>query len=127
MAEPSARILVVEDDGELLEVLQYVFEDAGYQVAAASNGEEALRLAGSEQIDLVVLDIGMEGMSGLDVARRLRAEDDTRHLPIALHTGVSESAVRNDFQDYDLFLAKGDDAQRLLDVIKAFLAGRRST
>ena len=91
MAQPPlANILIVEDDGDLLEVLKYVLEDAGYATYSASNGVQALELAESEHIDLVILDISMPGMSGVEVARELRADPQTSEIPIAIHTGLAE-------------------------------------
>ncbi len=123
---PLASILIVEDDGELLEVLKFVLEDAGYKVAGAPSGEEGLRLIASEPVDLIVLDVNMKGMSGLDVARQLRAQPTGSELLIALHTGKEESAVKKDFADYDLFMPKVDDADALLTMIAGVLSKRNT-
>ena len=122
---PLASILIVEDDGDLLEVLKYVFEDAGYQTFAASSGAEALELAGSESIDLVILDISMSGVSGFDVARALRADAGTAGILIAMHTGWSEEDVRSQFADFDLFMPKVDDAATLLRRVSVALESRK--
>lgn len=120
VAKPaSARILIVEDDGPLLEVLRYVLEDEGYEVLTAEDGPAALKLAQANPVDLVLLDIGMTTMSGFEVAQSLRDNAATAAIPIAFHTGMTEDAVRARFADFDLFLAKGDDAQRLVDAIAA--------
>jgi CheY-like chemotaxis protein len=121
---PAAHILVVEDDGALLEVLRYVLEDEGYQVFTADNGHDALQLIAATRIDLVVLDCSMPEMSGFDVARALRADQRTSHVQIALHTDLSENAVRALFTDYDLYMAKADDANALTGSIKRALAAR---
>ncbi len=123
MAQPPlASILIVEDDGELLEILKFVLEDAGYRVAGATSGEDGLRMMASEPADLIVLDVNMKGMSGLDVARQLRAQPATSKLLIALHTGQEESSVRQQFADYDLFMPKGDDVDALLTMIAGALS-----
>jgi DNA-binding response OmpR family regulator len=109
-----ARILIVEDDGDLLEVLKFVLEDAGYTVEGASGGDEALKLIDTEAIDLVVLDVSLAGTSGLEVARQLRANQKSADVLIALHTGLEEADVRQQFSDYDSFMPKGDDADELL-------------
>lgn len=114
---PLARVLIVEDDSDLLEVLQFVLEDGGYEVATAEGGPAALELASAQSFDLVILDVhlgGEGGQSGLDVARLLRAQPRTRVIPIALHSGLAEVAVRREFEDFDLFMPKIDDAEELL-------------
>jgi CheY-like chemotaxis protein len=121
---PAAHILIVEDDGALLEVLRYVFEDEGYQVSTADNGADALQMIAVTRIDLVVLDCSMSKMSGFEVARTLRADERTSQVPIALHTGLSEDAVRARFTDYDLYMAKADDAEALTDSIRHALAAK---
>ncbi len=123
---PVAHVLIVEDDGELLEVLKFVLEDGGYKVAMASDGAAALRVVASTPIDLVVLDVHMKGMSGLDVARRLRSQSNTSRLLIALHTGVPEEEIRKEFVDYDLFRPKADDADVLLGLVASAVSQTRS-
>lgn len=121
---PLAHILIVEDDGDLLEVLKFVLEEAGYAAYSASNGAQALELAGSEAIDLVILDISMSGMSGVEVARALRAAPKTSKILIAVHTGLEEGVVRAQFPDFDLFMPKGDDADGLVRMVSELLESR---
>ena len=90
----SPRILIVEDDAPLLEVLQYVLEDAGYGVLTAEDGPAALKLAEADRVDLVLLDVGLVRMSGFDVARALRENEATSGVAIAFHTGMDEDAVK---------------------------------
>ena len=121
---PLAHILIVEDDGDLLEVLKFVLEEAGYAAYSASNGAQALELAGSEAIDLVILDISMSGMSGVDVARALRADPDRSKILIAVHTGLEEEVVRAQLPDFDLFMPKADDADALVRMVSELLESR---
>ena len=123
---PLAHILIVEDDSELLEVLQFVLEDGGYEVTVASNGADALETIDDKPVDLVVLDVNLNGMSGLDVARQIRSKTDVQPPLIALHTGLEETVVRKEFSDYDLFMPKGDDADVLLTLIAKALEGTTS-
>ena len=81
---PLAHVLIVEDDSELLEVLQFVLEDGGYKVTVASAGEDALetiKTIDDQPVDLIVLDINLKGMSGLDVARQIRAKTGAKPPP----------------------------------------------
>ncbi len=114
---PLPHILIVEDDSELLEVLQFVLQDGGYEVSVAGSGAEALQTIEDKPVDLVVLDVNLGGMSGLEVARQIRSKTDVQPPLIALHTGLEETVVREQFSDYDLFMSKGDDAEELLELI----------
>jgi two-component system, OmpR family, response regulator len=76
MAPMSHRILIVDDDPHIRQVLSYALGKAGMQIAEAADGESALAAVAAERPDLVVLDINMPRMNGLDVCRKLRAGDD---------------------------------------------------
>ena len=115
------HILIVEDDGDLLEVLKFVLEDEGYRVSTAEGGADALSLAASQEVSLVLLDIEMPGISGIEVARRLRADPRTANVVLAIHTGRAAAEVREQFTDYDAFIAKTEDVSELTDAIKAAL------
>ena len=121
----SPQILIVEDDGPLLEVLQYVLEDAGYRVLTAEDGPAALKLAVADQVELVLLDVGLAHMSGFDVARALRSNNATSHIAIAFHTGMDEDTVRSNCSDYDLLLPKADDVGLLLSSIESLVKRQR--
>jgi CheY-like chemotaxis protein len=122
MPEPTGHILIVEDDGDLLEVLKFVLEDEGYRVTTTERGAEALSIAASEELSLVLLDIAMPEMNGIEVAKRLRADPRTAHLRLALHTGLPVATVRAEFSDYDAFIAKAEEADELVAAIRAALA-----
>lgn len=117
----SPHILVVEDDGDLLEVLKFVLEEEGYRVSTAEGGADALTLAGSKDVSLVLLDIEMPGISGIEVARRLRWDPRTANVRLAIHTGKAAADVREQFTDYDAFIAKTEDVPKLVAAIKAAL------
>ncbi len=121
------RILVIEDDWDILEVLKLMLEGEGHQVVTAKHGRAALAAtaAASKPFDLVVMDISMPEMSGIEVAQALRADPKTAAVRIAIHTGLDEHWVRARFVDYDLFLTKANDADVLLDEIAKLLAQPR--
>lgn len=121
-----ARILVIEDEGDILEVLKLMLEDEGHQVVTAEDGRTALAAAAARPFDVVVMDISMPDMSGIDVARALRADAKTADIRIAVHTGLDERWVRERFSDYDLFLTKANDAERLVDEIARLLTRPRT-
>src|SRR3954471_1462091 len=86
------RVLVVEDDEEIAQVLQRSLRLEGYEVRLAADGEAALQAAGAFTPDLVVLDLGLPGLDGIDVARRLRGGDDVPILMLTARDAV-ESRV----------------------------------
>src|SRR5688572_13912365 len=80
------RILVVDDDASVRMVLQLAFETTPYDVSAAEDGEGALALARTSRPDLMLLDIGMPGLDGLEVCRRLKSDPATARIKIVLLT-----------------------------------------
>ena len=82
----AAKLLLVEDDPALSELLEYRFTNEGYQVRTTSDGDEALLLATEDVPDLVILDWMIEGTSGIEVCRRLRRDKETAHVPIIMLT-----------------------------------------
>lgn len=71
------RILVVEDERSIRTIIEYALQDAGFTVVMAARGDEALDVFARESVDLVILDIMLPGMDGLEVCRRIRATDST--------------------------------------------------
>jgi two-component system phosphate regulon response regulator PhoB len=86
------RILIVDDAEDLLELLEYNLQRAGFVVRTASNGRAALDQIAKETPDLVVLDLMMPGISGTEVLRRLRSERATAGVPVIILTAKSEEA-----------------------------------
>jgi two-component system alkaline phosphatase synthesis response regulator PhoP len=86
------KILVVDDEEDILELLKFKLSREGYQVTCAASGEEALRRVRSETPDLILLDLMLPGMDGLEVARRLKDKPDTRNIPIVMLTAKGEEA-----------------------------------
>jgi two-component system phosphate regulon response regulator PhoB len=86
------RILAIEDDEDIAELIRYNLAKAGFAVRVAATGEEGLRLATSEAFDLVLLDLMLPGMDGLEVCRRLEAEPRTAGVPVIMVTARGEDA-----------------------------------
>jgi two-component system phosphate regulon response regulator PhoB len=84
------QILIIEDDAAIAEVLAYNLVREGYEVSASADGGEGLRLARKLVPDLVVLDLMLPGVNGIDVCRDLRADPATKHLAILMLTARSE-------------------------------------
>ena len=99
----SATILVVDDEPAIQELIAYNLKQAGHQPLCVDSAEEALRLVSNALPDLVLLDWMLPGASGIEVARRLRADKRTRAIPIIMLTARSEE------QDKLLGLETGAD------------------
>jgi two-component system response regulator MprA len=119
----SPRVLVVEDDEEIAGVLQRSLRLEGYDVRVSADGEAALTDARAFVPDLVVLDLGLPKLDGMEVARRLRAEDDT---PILILTARDEVDSRVEGLDTgaDDYLVKPFERQELLARLRALLRRR---
>ncbi len=90
MAKES--ILVVEDEEDIRELLKYNLEKEGYQVFVTATGEEAMRAVRDRSPDLVLLDLMLPGMDGLEVCRKLKGDSQAGHLPIIMLTAKGEEA-----------------------------------
>ena len=86
------KILVVDDEEDILELLRFNLSREGYQVSCAASGEEALSLVRSEIPGLIVLDLMLPGIDGLEVTRRLKNDPNTKNIPIVMLTAKGEEA-----------------------------------
>src|SRR6185436_12865594 len=90
----SKRLLLVEDDRALADLITFHFERSGYGVTRTGDGEEALILADEMKPDIVLLDWMIEGISGIEVCRRLRRREATGNVPIVMLTARGEEGDR---------------------------------
>ena len=86
------RILVVDDEEDILELVRYNLAKEGYHVTGALTGEDALTKARSETFDLIVLDLMLPGIDGLEVAKRLKKSPKTEQIPIVMLSAKGEEA-----------------------------------
>ena len=116
-------ILIVDDQSQNIELLEAYLAPQGYEIIAASNGEEALEKLSGNQIDLMLLDIMMPGMDGFEVTRRVRQDDIHRLLPIILVTALreKEDRVKGIEAGCDDFISKPVDRMELLARVRALL------
>jgi two-component system, OmpR family, phosphate regulon response regulator PhoB len=91
---PRPAILLVEDDPALVALLVYQFEREDYEVRSTADGEEALLMAREAAPDVVILDWMLEGLSGIEVCRRLRRNPETQNVPIIMLTARGEESDR---------------------------------
>ncbi len=123
----AEKILIVDDDLDTLRLVGLMLQRQGYSIAAASNGHQALIMAESEMPDLIILDVMMPDMDGVEVTRRLRAGAMTRDIPIIMFTAKTQ--VEDKIEGFDAgvddYLTKPTQPRELLAHVRAVLA--RST
>ena len=117
------RVLVVEDDEEIAQVLQRSLRLDGYEVRLAGDGEAALDAAAAYLPDLVILDLGLPRLDGIEVAKRLRAADDVPILMLTARDAL-ESRVEGLDAGADDYLVKPFERQELLARLRALLRRR---
>src|SRR5438477_10041832 len=91
--EDLVDVLLVEDDPSVLEVYRLKLELDGYRVNTALDGEEGLKKAGDLAPDIIFLDIRLPKMDGLQVLRKLRAQEKTRDIPVIIRSNYDEDAL----------------------------------
>jgi DNA-binding response OmpR family regulator len=91
-----SKILIAEDEPDIRELVTFMLRFAGYEVVAASNGEDAVRTAAREIPDLVIMDVRMPRMTGYDACRLMKANPDLRHVPVVfLSAKGQESEIQS--------------------------------
>jgi len=113
------RVLIVDDEPAIVELLALLFEDEGYDVLRAYDGEQGLRLAKHRHPDLIISDVSMPRLTGIDLLRGLRA-NTARQTPVILMSAV----VRDVPSERCVFLPKPFDLDRMLALARTQLAAR---
>lgn len=126
MTGSGVRLLVADDDRDIRDLVAFKLEQAGYQVEAVDDGLRALEAALASPPALVVLDVMMPGLSGVDVTRELRRDPRTADVPIILLTArAQESDVENGFSiGADDYVVKPFSPRELVSRVQAVLARR---
>jgi class 3 adenylate cyclase len=125
-AEPTPRVLVVDDMPANVRLLEAILEPAGFAVLSASSGPEALELVVAELPDLVLLDVQMAGMNGYEVCRRIRENETTALLPVVMLTSHdSEARIDGIRAGADDFVTKPFDQQELLLRVRSLVRIKR--
>jgi DNA-binding response OmpR family regulator len=119
-------VLVADDDEDILQLLAFRLERAGYEIVEARNGEQALRLAIDLRPALVVLDVMMPGLNGYEVTRELRRNATTRSTPIILLTAKAQAVdvAGGEEAGADEYVKKPFDARDLMERVERLLRPR---
>ncbi|HOK03959.1 MAG TPA: response regulator transcription factor [Victivallales bacterium] len=88
----KAKILVIEDEKDILDIIEFNLEKEGYKVKCVDSGEEGLKQAREKIPDIIILDLMLPGIDGLDVCKILKNDSKTRHIPVIILTAKSEEA-----------------------------------
>ena len=120
------KVLVVDDNANFSQLLQCALED-DFEVATAADGREGVRLAGELRPALILLDVMMPNVSGIEMARTLQAEDETKDIPLIVLTGShADKGVPNLFRqerNVKLFLSKAIPVQDIVAAAKKIIHG----
>jgi two-component system alkaline phosphatase synthesis response regulator PhoP/two-component system response regulator VicR len=125
MPAQQKRILVVDDERHIVRLIQVNLERAGYQVATAFDGKEALKRVEEAKPDLIVLDVMMPYMDGFEVQKRLQADPNTRNIPVIMLTAKSQDAdvFRGWASGVSAYLTKPFNPLELLTFVKRIFSG----
>lgn len=119
----AKRILAVDDEKHILRLVQINLEKAGYEVSTASNGREAVEAVRANRPDLIVMDVMMPEMDGLEALQILKNDDATSSIPVVMLTAKAQDA--DVFQGWqsgaDLYLTKPFNPMELLTFVKRIL------
>lgn len=119
----TKRILVVDDEMYIVNILDFSLESEGFRVQSAANGEEALRMAVDDTPDLIILDVMVPKIDGFDVCRALKAKEETKHVPIILLTAKDRDADRKKGEEVgcDAYMTKPFSPSRLIERVRELL------
>ncbi|MDX9702895.1 MAG: response regulator [Candidatus Auribacterota bacterium] len=124
MAEqPKKKILVVDDEVDIVNLIKDYLEINNYSVITATDGDTALKLAFAEKPDLITLDIMMGNKDGYETCLLLRENEGTNHIPIIIITGRSTKQAEQAAASFgaDMYLSKPFELQELSNLIKRFI------
>ena len=123
----TEKILVVDDEVETLRLVGLTLQRQGYQIIAAANGTQALEMVQSESPDLIILDVMMPDLDGLEVARQVRASEKSTHIPILMFSAKTkvEDQVAGMESGADAYLTKPIHPAELANQVKTLLGQSR--
>lgn len=123
MSTPQTKILLVDDEPDILEFISYNLKKEGYQVYTAASGKEAIAIARKEPLNLIILDVMMPGIDGIETCREIRQLDNQKNALIAFLTARNEdySQIAGFEAGADDYIAKPVKPRVFLSRIKALL------
>ena len=115
----KGKVLIVDDEIHVVQILDYKLKKAGYQVLGASSGPQALEMCKQEPPDIILLDIMMPEMDGWEVLAKLKADDATKNIPVFMLTAKAQRAdlMKGLSRGVDHYIIKPFVPQRVLELI----------
>lgn len=120
----AKTILIVDDSAVVRQVVSYSLSKAGYEVIAAVDGNDALTKLPNPSITMVITDLNMPGMNGIELIRQLRTRREFKFTPIVMLTTISEESKKHEGKEAGAsgWIFKPFTSSQLMDVVKRFIA-----
>ena len=117
------KILVVDDDKAILEMVKFALESEGFEVATATDGDEALNKVSKEKPDLIILDVMMPGIDGFEVCRHLKFDPQYQNVPVIILTAKTEDIDKMTGLEIgaDEYITKPFDTKQLIKSVEETL------
>lgn len=117
------NILIVDDSASMRQLVTFALKDAGYEPAAAANGREALQMAQKSQFDMVVTDLNMPEIDGIELIRKLREQPSYKFTPIIMLTTESQESKKLEGKSAGAsgWIVKPFTPEQLVAVIRKFI------
>jgi DNA-binding response OmpR family regulator len=119
-----AKILIVEDDPTTVQLIEFLLKKNNFEVLIAYNGEEALQITKKEKSDLILMDVMMPKMDGIEAIEKLKKDENTRDIPIVILSALGQEmdVMRGLQAGASGYIVKPFSPKELLEEIKAKLA-----
>ena len=119
----AKKILVVDDEPDILKIVTFRLKKEGYEVLTAVNGQKALDLVNSQRPDLILLDLRLPVVDGYEVCKRVKTDEGLRQIPVILITASSAGKIAEKTKEFraDDYLIKPFEPEELLDKVKKFI------
>lgn len=119
----AKTFLVVDDSTSIRQLVSSTIKDAGYEVLVAENGNDALGKIAGKRIDMVITDLNMPDMDGIELIRKLRSMPDYKFAPILMLTTESQEGKKQEGKKAGAsgWIVKPFSAEQLMDVVKKFM------
>jgi two-component system cell cycle response regulator DivK len=122
-----STVLIIEDNEKNMKLARDVLQVKGYQTLEAATGEEGVRLAKEKLPDLVLMDIQLPGINGIDALKQLRADPKTARIPVVALTASVTPTDRSAITaaGFDAFVSKPISLKEFLDTVKRLVEGKK--
>ncbi len=130
MAEKTRRILCIEDEPEMIDLIRLILSRKGFEVSGAAGGQEGIYKIRSEKPDLILLDLMMPFMDGWEVYQQMKADEATKNIPVIVVTAKAQSidkVLGLHIAKVDDYIAKPFSPKELIDSVERVLAKKQES